>query len=91
LRVLEQAVSDLGCAGALRGHAAAGLDLVETHGARIVLVDLDSSDQNLELLKAILVVDPGAEVIVAAGTSPEFAMAAIVKAPAMSRWATAIQ
>jgi len=78
LRVLEQAVSDLGVLVRSAATLQAGLDLFETARARIVLVDLDSSDQTLELLKAILVVDPGAEVIVASrDTSPEFAMAAI--------------
>jgi DNA-binding NtrC family response regulator len=55
-----------------------GLELFGSEHARIVLVDLDSSMQTLEMLKAILALDPGAEVIVAGrDTSAEFAMTAI--------------
>jgi len=54
-----------------------GLELFGNEHSRIVLVDLDSSTQTLEMLKAILA-PSGAEVIVAGrDTSAEFAMTAI--------------
>jgi DNA-binding NtrC family response regulator len=78
LQVLERAVGDLGVQARSAATLQAGLDLFDTAHARIVLVDLDSSAQTLEMLKAILALDPGAEVIVAGrDTSAEFAMAAI--------------
>jgi|SRR5450432_71618 len=78
LQELEQAVSDLGVQARSAATLQAGLDLFATAHARIVLVDLDSSTQTLELLKAVLALDPGAEVIVASrDSSAEFAMTAI--------------
>jgi len=65
LRVLEQAVSDLGVLVRSRPRckqASIFRNRTRSHRARGTWI---SSDQTLELLKAILVVDPGAEVIVA--------------------------
>lgn len=78
LRRLEQAVENLGekCRSAATQQI--GLELFTAERPRIVLLDLDSSVQTLEMLKSVLDLDPGTEVIVASrDTSPEFAMAAI--------------
>jgi len=78
LQVLEQAVSDLGIQARSATTLQAGLELFASEHARIVFVDLDSSTQTLEMLKAILALDPGVEAIVASrDTSAEFAMTAI--------------
>jgi len=54
LQVLEQAVSDLGIQARSATTLQAGLELFASEHARIVFVDLDSSTQTLEMLKAIL-------------------------------------
>jgi DNA-binding NtrC family response regulator len=78
LEVLEQAVGGFGVEARSATTLQAGLDLFTSAHARIVLVDLDSSAQTLEMLKAILALDPGVEVLVASrDTSAEFAMTAI--------------
>src|SRR5438105_7300358 len=78
LQKLEQAVGDLGIQARSAATLQAGLELFASEHARIVFVDLDSSSQTLEMLKAILALDPGVEAIVASrDTSAEFAMAAI--------------
>jgi DNA-binding NtrC family response regulator len=78
LQGLQQAVNRLGVLSRSATTMPAGLELYGSEHARIVLVDLDSSTQTLEMLKAILALDPGAEVIVASrDTSVEFAMTAI--------------
>jgi DNA-binding NtrC family response regulator len=78
LQGLQQAVNRLGVLSRSATTMPTGLELFGSEHARIVLVDLDSSTQTLEMLKAILALDPGAEVIVAGrDTSAEFAMTAI--------------
>ncbi len=78
LQGLQQAVTRLGVLSRSATTMPTGLELFGSEHARIVLVDLDSSTQTLEMLKAILALDPGAEVIVAGrDTSAEFAMTAI--------------
>jgi DNA-binding NtrC family response regulator len=78
LQGLQQAVNRLGVLSRSATTMPTGLELFGSEHARIVLVDLDSSTQTLEMLKAILALDPGAEVIVASrDTSAEFAMTAI--------------
>jgi len=78
LQGLQQAVNGLGVLSRSATTMPTGLELFRSEHARIVLVDLDSSTQTLEMLKAILTLDPGAEVIVAGrDTSAEFAMTAI--------------
>jgi DNA-binding NtrC family response regulator len=78
LEVLEQAIGDLGVQVRSAATLLEGLNRFATAPARIVFVDLESSTETLETLKAILGLDPGAEVIVASrDTSAEFAMTAI--------------
>jgi len=78
LQRLQQAVNGLGVLSRSATTMLTGLELFGSEHTRIVLVDLDSSTQTLEMLKAILALDPGVEVIVASrDTSAEFAMTAI--------------
>jgi DNA-binding NtrC family response regulator len=78
LQGLERALSDLELQISSAAVSQTGLELfaLERHG--IVLLDLDSSTQTLETLRAMLALDPGTEIIVASrDTSAEFAMTAI--------------
>ena len=78
LHALERAVADLSVPVSTAGTQQAGLELFATQHPRIVFVDLESSGETLEMLKTMLNLDPGAEIIVASrDTSAEFAMTAI--------------
>ena len=78
LQELERAVSNLGIHSVAASTLQSGLELFTSGLPRVVLVDLDSPTETLQLLKSVLGIDPGVEVIVASrDTSPDFAMTAI--------------
>lgn len=78
LRTLDSALGDLGITVRSANTLLEGLNLFAAAPVRIVVIDLDSPNETLEMLKTILGMDPGAEVIVASReTSAEFVMTAI--------------
>jgi len=78
LQSLEHALSAQGVLSRSAATQEIGLELFAVERSRIVLLDLESSAQTLEMLRSVLDLDPGTEVIVASrDTSPEFAIAAI--------------
>lgn len=78
LRDLVPALLGLGLQPHWTRSSQGGIELFAGKHPRIVLLGLDSSVQAVEVLKAMLALDPGAEIIVVSrDTSAEFALTAI--------------